>query len=77
MSNHYSGRAVDIYAVDGVDVNPSAEAARAVAEQSLGSAPPLRPDEFGSPWPDLEKYPGAFSDSAHAHHLHAGWRANP
>ena len=76
VSNHYSGRAVDIYAVDGVDVSASAEAARAIAEQSLGSAPPLRPDEFGSPWPDLERYPGAFSDSSHAQHLHAGWRAN-
>ena len=76
VSNHYSGRAVDIYAVDGVDVSASAEAARAVAEQSLGSAPPLRPDEFGSPWPDLERYPGAFSDSDHADHLHAGWRAS-
>lgn len=76
VSNHYSGRAVDIYAVDGVDVSSSAEAARAVAEQSLGSAPPLRPDEFGSPWPDLERYPGAFSDSDHADHIHAGWRAS-
>ncbi len=76
VSNHYYGRAVDIYAVDGVDVTASADGVHSLAEQILGSAPPLRPDEFGSPWPDLEKYPGAFSDPDHTDHLHAGWRAS-
>jgi hypothetical protein len=74
VSNHYYGRAVDIYAVDGVDVSASADGAHALAEQILGSAPPLRPDELGSPWPDLDKYPGAFSDADHTDHIHAGWR---
>ena len=76
VSNHYYGRAVDIYAVDGVDVSASADGAHALAEQILGSAPPLRPDELGSPWPDLDTYPGAFSDADHATHIHAGWRAS-
>jgi len=76
VSNHFYGRAVDIYAVDGVDVSASADGAHALAEQILQSAPPLRPDELGSPWPDLEKYPGAFSDADHATHIHAGWRAS-
>lgn len=76
VSNHYYGRAVDIYAVDGVDVSASADGGHALAEQILGSAPPLRPDELGSPWPDLDKYPGAFSDADHTDHIHAGWRAS-
>jgi hypothetical protein len=76
VSNHYYGRAVDIYAVDGVDVTASADGAHALAGQILGSARPLRPDELGSPWPDLDKYPGAFSDADHATHIHAGWRAS-
>jgi hypothetical protein len=76
VSNHYYGRAVDIYAVDGVDVTASADGAHALAEQILGSAPPLRPDELGSPWSDLERYPGAFADADHTDHVHAGWRAS-
>lgn len=75
VSNHYYGRAVDISAVDGVAVSAGNDAAHALAEQVLQSAPPLRSDELGSPWPDLDRYPGAFSDSDHATHIHAGWRA--
>ena len=76
VSNHYYGRAVDIYAVDGVDVSSSAAAIHALAAQILQSAPPLRPDEMGSPWGDLTQYPGAFTDAGHADHIHAGWRAS-
>jgi len=76
VSNHYYGRAVDIYEVDGVPVRASADGAHALAQQTLGSAPPLRPDEFGSPWADLGRHPGAFTDAAHWDHIHAGWRAS-
>ena len=75
VSNHYYGRGVDIYAVDGADVTSSNNAALQLAVAIMTSAPELRPDEFGSPWPELVTFPGAFSDSAHQGHLHLGWRA--
>jgi hypothetical protein len=37
----------------------------------------LRPDEFGSPWAELSRFPGGFSDDDHQDHLHVGWGANP
>jgi hypothetical protein len=73
VSNHYLGRAVDIYAVDGVGVSPTNNAALELALAVLTTAPDLRPDELGSPWPELGAFPGAFSDAGHADHLHLGW----
>jgi membrane-bound lytic murein transglycosylase B len=73
VSNHYYGRAVDIYAIDGVPVSATNDAALEVALAVLTAAPELRPDEFGSPWPELSPFPGAFSDADHVDHLHLGW----
>jgi predicted nucleic acid-binding Zn-ribbon protein len=75
ISNHYYGRGVDIYAVDGTDVSSSNSAALQMSLAILTSSPELRPDEFGSPWPELVTFPGAFSDAGHQGHLHLGWRA--
>jgi hypothetical protein len=75
VSNHFSGRAVDIYAVDGADVGPSNDAALDLAVAILTADPALRPDEFGSPWPGLNQFPGAFSNADHQNHLHVGWRS--
>ena len=75
VSNHYYGRGVDIYAVDGADVTSSNHAALRLSVAILTSAPDIRPDEFGSPWPELGTFPGAFSDAGHQGHLHLGWRA--
>ena len=78
VSNHYHGRGVDIYSVDGANVSVSNQAALRLAIAFLSADPSLRPDELGSPWPDLAHFPGAFSDAGHAGHLHLGWhRANP
>ncbi len=74
VSNHYYGRAVDISAVDGVAVSASNQAAFGLALSILASGPGIRPDEMGSPWTSLGTFPGAFSDEAHADHLHLGWR---
>ena len=74
VSNHYQGRGVDIYAVDGAAVSSSNEAALRLAMAVLASAPPLRPDELGSPWTSLNNFAGAFSDEGHANHIHLGWR---
>ena len=73
VSNHFHGRAVDISAVDGAPVSPSNDAALALSLAILTGSPALQPDEFGSPWPGLSQFPGAFSDSGHQDHLHLGW----
>jgi hypothetical protein len=75
VSNHYYGRGLDISAVDDVPVASSNNVALEVALAVLTTAPDLRPDEFGSPWPDLGAFPGTFSDADHADHLHLGWRS--
>jgi len=75
VSNHYYGRAIDIYALDGADVASSNHAALQLSLAIMTSAPELRPDELGSPWPELGTFPGAFSDAGHQDHLHLGWRA--
>ncbi len=77
ISNHYLGRGVDIFSVDGVTVSPSNQAALGLAVAFLTADPSFRPDELGSPWPDLAQFPGAFSDADHTGHLHLGWRSNP
>jgi hypothetical protein len=75
VSNHFHGRAVDIYAVDGAPVSPSNDAALDLAIAILTGSPALQPDELGSPWPGLNQFPGAFSDAGHQDHLHIGWSA--
>ncbi|HEV3400725.1 MAG TPA: lytic transglycosylase domain-containing protein, partial [Acidimicrobiales bacterium] len=74
VSNHFHGRGVDITAVDGAAVTASNDRALDLALAVLTASPELRPDEFGSPWPGLSEFPGAFSDAAHQNHLHLGWR---
>lgn len=69
VSLHASGRAVDLPVIDGAPVSADNAAARAVAEELLALPPSLRPQELGSPWPDLAG-PGAFSDEDHQNHLH-------
>ncbi len=74
-SNHAFGRAVDIAAVDGSPVSAANASARAAA-LALASLPaPLRPDEVGSPFAELDGLPGFFSDQGHAGHLHLGFDA--
>ena len=77
VSKHYgchrAGRAVDITAVDGVAVGASNVAALEFALLVLTSDSSLGPDEFGSPWPELVRWPGGFSDDGHQNHLHLGW----
>lgn len=76
ISNHYYGRGVDVYAVDGVDVSSANDAALDLALALLTSGPDLRPEEFGSPWSELSRFPGAFSDAGHQGHLHIAWRSD-
>jgi cell wall-associated NlpC family hydrolase len=81
VSNHYSGRAVDIAVVDGQPVGPGNAAARKLAEALSRLPASIRPTEIGSPW----ALPGAayFTDGAHQNHIHIafddpiapGWQA--
>jgi hypothetical protein len=73
ISNHTVGRAVDISAVDSVDVTATNYSALDLALAVLTSGPSVRPDEFGSPWLELNSFAGAFSDDDHSDHLHLGW----
>ncbi|MDP1806325.1 MAG: hypothetical protein Q8K72_14220 [Acidimicrobiales bacterium] len=74
VSNHYHGRGVDISSVDGAAVSASNAAALRLAVAFLTADPSIRPDELGSPWPDLGVFPGTFTDADHAGHLHLGYR---
>ena len=76
VSNHYYGRAVDIYEVDGAPVSAANDGALELAVALLTADASIRPDEFGSPWPELGHFPGAFTDADHLGHLHLGWNEN-
>jgi hypothetical protein len=71
-SNHAFGRAVDIGAINHTSVTVANDAARAAVVLLAALPPPLRPDEIGSPFADLD-LAGAFSDSDHRDHIHIGF----
>jgi hypothetical protein len=73
VSNHIFGRAVDIFAFNGEPVSPRSSTARAVTAWLATGQGPLHPDELGSPFPEFNDLPGAFSDADHQDHLHIGW----
>jgi hypothetical protein len=75
VSHHWHGRAVDIAAIDGRLVNSSNATARSVAQRLDELPGPARPSEVGTPWPELTRLTGFFSDAAHTRHLHLGWNA--
>ena len=72
-SNHSFGRAVDIGTINGQLVSPANPAAREAALAAASLPAPLRPSEIGSPFAELERLPGLFSDAAHQDHLHLGY----
>jgi hypothetical protein len=72
VSDHWYGRAADISVIDGRRVGPAYGAARKVVVELAHLPAPLRPDEIGSPFANLD-VAGAFSDSDHQDHLHLGF----
>ena len=78
ISNHWEGRAADLYAVDGVAVSPSCDGCRTFAQEVVGLGAG-RPDEMGVPWADMVGAGGwnVFSDGDHQSHLHLGYGAKP
>ena len=73
VSNHVSGRAVDILGVDGSAVTPSNAGARRVIEEALSLPLPLVPSEVGGPWVVTIGSRSSFSDAAHQDHIHLGY----
>jgi hypothetical protein len=71
VSNHYYGRAVDIYEVDGQSVTPASTAARTLVNQLATITGVLAPTEVGSPF--VLPYPGFFTDADHQNHVHIGY----
>ncbi len=74
ISNHWYGRGLDIYAVDGEAVSAGSSTAKAFAIAVADLSSPARPTEIGLPWVNLAGRPGVFSDDSHQGHLHLGWR---
>jgi hypothetical protein len=70
VSLHYSGRAADIYAVNGLSVGDYNLEAGALVEWLNTLTGPGRPSEIGSPF--AVEGPGAWTDSAHGDHIHVG-----
>lgn len=77
VSNHWHGRGVDVYEVDGLPVSASNRSAAELVTWLLTLESDVRPDEIGHPWPALTGWPGSFSDPAHTDHVHIGWSAKP
>lgn len=72
ISNHWYGRAFDVYRVNGELVTAGNTDAYAFTVWLSSVERGLRPDEIGSPWAALEDLPGHFHDAAHLDHIHAG-----
>jgi len=75
VSNHFLGRAVDIYMVDGELVSPSSPATARLLDWMGSLAGAARPSEIGQPFAGVVGS-GVFSDAAHQDHLHLGFDAN-
>lgn len=63
----------DISQVDGAAVSTANDVAMALALELLSIEGPLRPDEVGSPWPELTRLAVAIAGGDYADRLHLGW----
>ena len=72
VSNHYYGRATDIFFVDGQPVRSSNPGARRLVGEMASLQGVLRPDELGHPFGAIG-FPGGFTDADHSDHIHLGF----
>jgi hypothetical protein len=72
ISNHYYGRGVDIFYVNGAPVSVSNEAARSLISGIALLDVRVRPSEVGHPFESSE-FPGGFTDDDHGDHIHLGF----
>lgn len=73
ISNHWYGRAVDIYLVNARPVTSASAAAKALVLWAVKIDGVLQPYEIGHPWPRLAEIRRSFSDTDHEDHVHVGW----
>ncbi|GAB3742246.1 hypothetical protein [Nocardiopsis nanhaiensis] len=75
VSNHTHGRAVDIWAIDGVTVSDHRQAGRdGPAGNLMKSALSLGATEVGGPWVLSNGHGTTFTDTVHEDHLHIGFK---
>ncbi len=72
VSNHYYGRAADIFYVDGVEVSSSSLPSRRLVAEISVIRGPFRPTEVGHPFARMS-FGGGFSDGDHLDHVHIGY----
>jgi hypothetical protein len=72
VSNHYFGRGVDIFSVDGLPVGSTNRGAERLVLELAELQGPLRPHELGHPFGAIG-FPGGFTDADHADHIHIGF----
>ncbi len=72
ISYHFSGRAMDIGAIDGQVVSPRSDLAKRATEALARLPAPYRPTEIGSPFG--LRCGGCFSNADHLDHIHLGFR---
>ena len=73
VSNHYYGRAADLFFVDGDPVSVTNVAARTLVLELAHIHGALRPDELGHPFGAIG-FPGGFTDADHRDHVHIGFQ---
>lgn len=72
VSNHFYGRAADIFFVDGLPVGASNLSAQRVVLELSAIEGPLRASEVGHPfW--MIGFAGGFTDADHDDHIHVGF----
>jgi hypothetical protein len=74
LSNHTAGRAADLTSIGGQQVSKSNLAAHALVANLAAMAPPDRPSEVGSPFPDIAPSARWFT-VGHDTHVHIGYDA--
>lgn len=75
VSNHWYGRAADIWMVDGTPVSAHNPAAHTLVYGlvMMDPADPLKPSEVGSPFAAYDPLPTFFTDGDHQSHVHIGY----
>lgn len=72
ISNHYYGRGVDIFYVNGEPVSALNPGARSLVSALASLRDQARPGEVGHPFVDL-RFTGGFTDTDHDDHIHIGY----
>lgn len=77
LSNHTRGRAIDVWAIDGIPVSELAKRSKEnnPAYEMMALALEMGADEVGGPWRISTQYGATFSNEVHLDHIHIGFEA--